>query len=281
MRWIVGLLLVVAAILRGVQLIVEPVTTLASPFARWLLPVEAGVELAFGLLVLSGIYWHRVRWLALFTFVVFAGYSFFQVIGGAVSCGCFGPVKVHPSWTFLLDVGIVAGLSVSMLWRTQVEGVLVAPGLLNRRLLAGSIVAISLIGAMLLMRYAQTRTAQAEGLLTSAENLVILEPEKWVGKPLPIFNAINLDLTQGEWIVVLHRHDCPDCQQAVPRYERLALQRPVALVEVAPYGDFHGSTTGAAHHGRLTNNREWFVKTLVELQLQNGIVLAVKVGHGD
>jgi len=281
MRWVVGLLLVFAAILKGVQLIAEPATTLVGLSARWLSPAQIGVELAFGLLILSGLYWHRVRWLALGTFVVFAGYAFYQAIGGAVSCGCFGPVKVHPWWTFLLDVAIVGGLSTSILRRTQVERASISPGLLHQRVLVGSIVAISLVGAALLMRYAQTRSAQAESLLPSAGNLVILEPEKWVGKSLPIADSIDLDLSQGDWTVLLHRHDCPECQAAVPRYEELALHRRVALVEVPPYEELHALATGAAHRGRLASDRDWFVQTPVELRLQDGIVLAVKSGHGD
>jgi hypothetical protein len=140
--------------------------------------------------------------------------------------------------------------------------------------------AISLLGAALLMRYIQTRSAQADGLLASAGNLVILEPEKWVGRPLPIADVIDLDLSQGDWTVLLHRHDCPDCQEAVPRYEKLAQLQPVALIEVPPYGDFHASTNDAARHGRLKSDREWFVQTPVELRLQDGVVLAVKNGHG-
>jgi hypothetical protein len=200
-----------------------------------------------------------VRWLALGIFVMFAVYALYQAIGGAASCGCFGPVKLHPWWTFFLDVAIAAGLSASILRRTQVERASISPGLLHQRVVVGSIVAISLLGATLLMRYAQTRSAQADGLLASAGNLVILEPEQWVGKPLPIAEAIDVDLAQGEWIVLLHRHDCPDCQAAVPRYEQLALQERVALVEVPPYDDLHVSTTGAAHRGQLSSDREWFV----------------------
>jgi hypothetical protein len=151
---------------------------------------------------------------------------------------------------------------------------------LTHRAIVAGVTAISVLGTAFLMRHMDGRTAQAGDSLTSAGGLVILEPKQWIGKPLPIADAIDLDLAQGEWIVLLHRHDCPDCQAAVPRYERLALQQRVALVEVPPYEELHASTTGAAHRGRLSSDREWFVQTPAELRLQDGVVLAVKSGHG-
>ncbi len=282
MRWVVGLLLVFAAVLKGTQLIAESGAALATAYGRWLMPVQAGVELGIGLLMLSGLYWQQLRWLALLLFTTFATYSLYLALGGTQSCGCFGPVKIHPWWTFLLDVTVVLGLLAAI--RHQQENPTTTPQIANwiyQPAIASLIIAGTVVGIALLVRQGASRAASARVLLSTAGNRVILEPANWVGKPLPIADAIDLDLTQGHWIVLLHRHDCPDCEAAAPRYEELALQQPVALVEIPPYADLHGSATGAAHRARLSNNREWFIKTPVEIQIQDGIVLAVKNGYGD
>jgi len=284
MRWVVGLILVFAATLKAAQLFTDPVTALATDHAHWLVPLHVGLEFGIGLLILSGLYWQQLRWLALLLFTIFAAYSLHLALGGAASCGCFGPVKLHPRWTFMLDLAVVFGLLATIyLGDRRASDQASSPryGHSYYRVVVASIAAISLIGTALLVRHIDGRTAQAGDLLMTAGELVILEPETWVGKPLPIADAIDLDLTHGDWIVLLHRHDCPDCQAAVPRYEELARWEPVALVEVPPYEDHDASTTGAAHRARLTNDREWFVQTPVELRLQDGVVLAVKSGHGD
>lgn len=294
MRWVAGLLLIVTAILKAIQLVSETAATLTSPLGGWLLPMQVGVELGIGLFVLSGLYWRQLRWIALAIFAAFAAYSLSLALVGAASCGCFGPIKVHPWWTFLLDMAIVLGLLVSMR-RSQRESprpfgerlgegsqqqtldctpspILQGSWTFNTQCLTGAVVALSVLSTALLVRYADSRTASADGLLTKAGDLVILEPEKWIGKPLPIAEFIDHDLSRGDWIVLLHRHDCPDCEEAVPHYERLAIARQVALVEVPPYGEPQAAASGAAHCGRLNADREWFVQTPVEIQLTDGVV---------
>jgi len=275
MRWIVGLLLVGAAILKTVQLITEPAATLMSPLGGWLLPIQVGVELGVGLFVLSGLYWRQVRWVALLLFAAFATYSLSLAIGGAASCGCFGPLKVHPWWAFFLDLAVAFGLLISVR-RSQLDsdpgGRWQVPDLANRRTVTAVIVSLSVLSTAVLVRYADRRTVAAGDLLPEAGGLVVLEPNEWIGKPLPIAKFIDLDLSSGTWIVLFHRHDCPDCQEAVPRYEELAIEQQVALVEVPPYGNSQSATSGAALCGRLTEDREWFVQTPVEIQLEDGVV---------
>lgn len=281
MRSLVGLLLVAAAVLKAVQLITEPAAALVDPLGRGLLPVQIGTELALGLLVLSGLYWHKLRWLVLVLFTGFAGYSLYLAVTGATSCGCFGPIRIHPWWMLGLDLAVVAGLLFSTLvGHGEIDPhptgrflMRDAPHRHRRLIVVGATVAT--IIAALLFRYTDQRTAVGEGLV-SAGDLVVLEPEHWIGKRLPIAGAIDLDLSQGEWTILLHRHDCPVCQEQVPHYEqRAAMGERVALVEVPPYGDFerHGNDCSYA---RLQGAHDWFVQTPVELRLKDGVVQAVK-----
>jgi len=100
----------------------------------------------------------------------------------------------------------------------------------------------------------------------------MLQPETWIGKPLPIAEYIDADLSSGDWTILLHRHDCPEFQEAVPRYEDLAYQRNIAIVEMPPYNS-ELVADGPALHARLPDDREWFVQTPVEIQLDDGIVV--------
>jgi hypothetical protein len=116
--------------------------------------------------------------------------------------------------------------------------------------------------------------------------LVILEPEKWIGHPFPLAEHLNpaIDVSTGRWIVVLHQHDCPKCQEAAPKYALLAENLPrtedaprVMLVEVSSHTAGHGE--GAAYYSaKLTDEREWFVETPVEILLKDGAVEDVSTG---
>ncbi len=286
MRWCVGLLLVCAAILKVVQAITEP--ALMHTTGRFYLPLQVCVELGVGMLALAGINWRQLRWTVLLLFAFFAAYSLYLAVSGAASCDCFGPIKVNPWWTFVLDIAVVLCLLFSVRHGREwnVKAIPGATQLVSysagRRTVIASVICVTAICTALLVWYCDHRMASAEGLLKLAGDLVVLEPDQWIGKPLPIARFINLDLSNGKWIVLLHRHDCPICQEEVPRYEQLGRQvfdRHVALVEVPPYGNFDASVSNVCHHARLKDDYEWFVQTPVEIQLQDGIVKATK-SHG-
>ena len=270
MRSLVASLLLIAAILKGAQLVSDPTTSLGSTWDRTLLPLQIAMELGLGLFVLSGLYWRLICWMALLLFTLFAAYSAYLAVNGAASCGCFGLVKIHPWWMFVLDLAVVTGLAWSI-FHSRLQPSL--PTLPQPKLIVAGAVSLAVLAVVVLVRYSDNRAAIAESLLPNAGNLTILEPETWVGQPLPIAAAIDLDLSRGQWIVLLHRHDCPHCQEAVPLYEDVAMQAEgthVALVEVPPYGD--AAAESPCKLGRLKNDREWFVQTPVEIQLIDGIV---------
>lgn len=107
-------LLVGAAVLKAGELLTDPTAALVNPTGRYFLPVEIGVELGVGLLLLSGFYWRTMRWLVIVLFTTFAGHSLYLALNGEASCGSFGPLRMNPRWTFGLDFVVVLGLLISM-----------------------------------------------------------------------------------------------------------------------------------------------------------------------
>jgi hypothetical protein len=283
MRWVAGLLLMLAAALKAVTLVIDPATALVHPLGLYFLPLEIGLEFCVGLLFLSGIYWLKLRWLAAALFTAFSAYSLYLALQGATSCGCFGPVHVNPWWTFGLDLAVVLGLvasrwfdAASMPRALHSRAGLPSQLRSSSRVSVAVVISIGVLIAAALFRYADQRTAMANSISAAQGDLVILEPEKWIGQKLPIAEFIDTDLSSGEWIAVLHRHDCPVCQEAIPRYEQLASEGArIALIELPPYG-FTPSLESACRCCRLKNDREWFVQTPVELCVKDGVVTTVK-----
>jgi hypothetical protein len=121
----------------------------------------------------------------------------------------------------------------------------------------------------------------ADGTFEESAGIVLLEPEKWVGKPAPILKYIDIgkELAMGTWFVVLYHYDCPKCQEALPRYESMARNSQntrVALIAVPPYGDVEFAPVppeSACRVGFLQPAQRWFVTTPAEIILRDGMVM--------
>ena len=287
MRRLIGLLLIVAAGLKVHELFLHPgrvllTSTFVVSWASLLIPVRIGGELSLGLAAFVGVFWNQLRWILFAAFASFACYALFLAIAGLDSCGCFGVVPIHPWWTFVIDVTVLVGL----LWDTRrtrrsmgaVKSMdkLPFPG----HLMLAGIVAVSFGVAVTLAWHVSAQPASSNEGLQVVGDLTILEPADWVGKPLPISDSIDIDVSLGVWGVLLHRHDCPKCQEVMPEYERLASKwqsTGIAFVEVPPHADQREKLAHVAC-GRLTDDREWFTETPVEIQLEDGIVVNASTG---
>ena len=266
---IAGLLLVTAALK-----VVSPAesATLAAAYniPPLLTAVVVHAELALAALLLFGL-WPRKTLLATAAmFGFFGAFSIYRGWAGYESCGCFGAIKVNPWLTAALD-GSMLILAAWAAWRSPAE----YSHETKRFYLAGGVFAFA--GTLA----AAGMIAQAPGSTADVGGLVILEPETWVGKPFPLAThlAPERSFDEGRWTVLLYHHDCPHCQEAVPQYERLATDgndRRVVLIETPPYGVAQ-SPEGAALRARLSDAREWFVQTPVEIRVDEGIVVSASL----
>jgi len=287
-RWALGLLLVAAGILKAHQLATEPVANRDIFSYRWSLTAQVYFELIFGVWLLSGLH-KRLTWLtAVGCFLFFSGVTVYKALSGAATCGCFGKVDVNPWYTLILDVSAVAALLIfrpDLSQRTTVRHY-------RPRLAAATALSLaSCVPAGLAMASYKPATLTAGGEAIGESRFVILEPAKWVGKPFPLLRYIDIGerLSEGKWVVLLHRDGCPDCAEAKTRYRwasaDLMAERGigVAFVGLPRSAKAHGrapvGSDAAVAEGELSaDDREWFVTTPAVACLRDGLVQAAWEG---
>ena len=289
----VALVLLVAAVLKGYQLATEPMLGPGLLDSRWLLIGVVEFELFFGLWLLAGI-WPRLTWVAaLGCFTLFTCVSLYKALSGYATCGCFGRVPVNPWYTSTLDLAIVLSL---LRWRPKGRESLRggwswssscengAIPLSGKR--AAMVLAVWLLVGLptgLAMAAPPPATVLSDaGDIIGNGKIVVLEPEKWIGKRFPLLDYIDIGdkLKEGNWHVLLYHHDCPKCQKTIRDLQEAGGHtdnRRIALIEMPPYGDEHSVFTGSRRiiMGRLNSVREWFAETPLSLMLVNSRILTV------
>ena len=283
-RSLLGLILLTAAALKGYQLATEPVANNGILTSRWFLIAQVEFELMFGLLLLSGLY-KRLMWMV--ALVCFAGFSLvtlYKGLTGAASCGCFGKVEVNPWYTLIFDLGAVTAL---LIFRPNGKHRQCVQFHWFRSAMVAAVALVAGIPGGLAMASYIPAAVTAQGDIIGDGQIVVFEPETWVGKRFPLLKYIDIGdkLAKGKWIVLLYHHDCPQCHEAIPKYEQMAKEMAVAgqadsphiaLIEVPPYGDVPydlRNRNSWCRLGRLSDINEWFVVTstvvsLIEAQVQ-------------
>jgi hypothetical protein len=70
------------------------------------------IEALIGLWLLTGVYPHVARWIALCLFSTLAAASLYLGVRGESSCGCWGRLQVNPWITFAVDISAVIALAL-------------------------------------------------------------------------------------------------------------------------------------------------------------------------
>ena len=267
-RYALAVLLLTASALKCWQLATEPVIGTGLLDSRWLLMATVEFELFLAILLLTNL-WAKPSWaVALACFGLFTCVSVCKALAGHASCGCFGRVPVNPWYTGAMDLAAVGSL---LQWRPK-ESFFTA-----RRATAVLVIwlAVGLSAAYAIVSYKPTTLSDA------GDTTVILKPETWVGKRFPLLSYIDIGdrLRDGKWLIVLYHYRCPDCLDALPKYERLASDlvtrkdgRRIALIEVPPYSDESSVALTKCALGKLHDSKEWFVRTPLEVEIDDGIV---------
>jgi thiol-disulfide isomerase/thioredoxin len=295
---LLGMLLLTAAVLKGWQLLTEPVANSNIWSYRPFLILTVEFELALAIWLLSGLF-KKAAWLAgLLCFSAFSVITLYKAITGADSCGCFGSVHVNP-WITLFAIDLPAVMTLSIFR----PGLSLPPALSFLRNLSlhesgeqesiKNLVKEFLTPMPSAPRFAMTAFLTIATLGISAPILAlneppqitssyeVLEPKTWVGKELPILEHIDIaeSLRKGTWLVLLYHYDCTDCAWAIPMYEQMARDLAgnedflrIALIAVPPYGRGSVSENCPCTLGQLAETKEWFVTTPAVALLSAGKV---------
>ena len=259
----------------------DPATALLNEgvlSSRLAIATIAAIEAAVGLWMVSG-RTSALSWVAAtMVFSVFLVVALQMAIAGEADCGCFGPIRVSPWWTALLDAAALASLlSTRRGTRIPKEGFSarsVGQGLVV--FLVCLIVAVVPIAAV---TYSASRELSPHPGIHDYEGLTLVNPDEWTkGMAFQLAEHIDIgdQLTQGEWTVLFVHHGCPECLELLDRTSRgeLAVAGGLAVVEVPPFGQL--PHLNKCLTGRLTNDRDWFVPTPLRLTLEDGRVATIE-----
>lgn len=271
---IAGLLLATATL--KVLSPAESVTmTVAYNIPPLLTAMVVQVELGLAALLLFGC-WPKRTLLATAVMFAFLGlFSSYREWAGYESCGCFGSFQASPWITAALDVGLLF-LAAWGAWRSPAGN---QYQLKRFRFASGVYAALGLLAAAGMIT--STPSSLSNVAFADASGLIVLEPKAWIGKPFPLAPHLSpkIPLLKGHWTILIHHHDCPHCKDAVLHYERLALaesDQRIVLIETPPYGEIPISEQGAMRT-RLSDSREWFIRTPIEIQVDAGVVVSASL----
>lgn len=272
-------MLLAAATLKAYQVMTDPSLGILHG-SRWLSAGLVGFEIALAWFLLSGVRPRSCRNIALATFVGFACVSLYLAVTGVGSCGCFGSWHVPPGITMAVDL-----LLAFLLWCWQPAFVADQehPYRETLAVLKASILPVAVLVALTGHRLVTLLTESSP-----SDSIMILEPETWIGLRCPLLQHIDIgpSIEHGSWRVVLYHHDCSQCQAVLPRYKQLANENGgsegacrIALIEVPPYSRKTLAPDQSCQHGRLSDEKEWFVTTPAELVLRDGRLVEARIGE--
>jgi hypothetical protein len=283
---LVGLVFCAAALAKGTQLATEPILENDLFSSRALLATFAAAEGTFGLWLLVGLAPRITRALALLWLSALAGVSCARIVGGAAgsACGCFGSWPVTTAQALTFNLLAIAALAVCV---PRSSATATLPGLVLRLgMFAGIAAPTSIYGGVAIANFRASELSDDGELLGDAK-VVALYPQRWVGRELPLLRFIDVgeSLRQGRWIVALVQQGCAKCEAAIEEYEELARrQHPsaglprVAVIQIptasgAPIG--RNGSGSSCLWGQMSPSHRWYVRTPLELSLDEGRVRQV------
>ncbi len=270
-RVLIGSVLIMTAVLKGVSYFTEPNWNADVSIRD---PAIAAVELILAAWLLSGIA-PRASWaFSLLLFSIFAGVALTRALTGQESCGCFGAIEVNPWWTAAFDCAVIALLLACRqdVWATPASGDRARRG--HFALAALAVVVFTAYMTWSMRPY----SAFADSLRGDSGSIARLNPHDWIGKEFPLapFTDLGKQLENGLWRVALVRHDCPKCRALVQNFAHSEFTHErLAVIQIPPYGTIPAISSGPIVQGRLASTREWLVKTPVEIVLESGRVISV------
>jgi len=262
---------------------VVPDGTVLSSRAMTLAAV--GAEFLLGAWLLSGIGAARAATAGRWFFTALFGVALYEALLGRESCGCLGAgIRLNPWYAVGFDlVAVVAFTLVPSRARgsqpTRSRRFAFGAWLTSRSFACVAI-------AILALQLKPSRLTDGGDIIGSG-NLVAVDPQNWVGRPLPLLPYIEGadPLAVGRWVVVFYHHGCSSCKRRIPQFEALARESAAvaqaprfAFVEIPPYAPRVEAATqvdGTGLHVRLNGDRLWALPLPTVLRLEDATVTAL------
>lgn len=284
-RFILGPILLFAAILKGHDIATEASTSSGVLWPRWFSIVLVLTEIIMGVWLLAGVFRARCRLGAIILFAIFTVVSLGEALMGYNSCGCFGAVAVNP-WP-------VAGLDFSALIALVAFPPATACSSVARPTLSTFPPGVVATAVSLVLL-----TAALGGLVhitrfighakITGTPLALLDPEDWIGKRLPLLTYLRADesLAIGSKALLFYHPDCPKCREAVAHYCHLpppfsdGLTARIFLVNLSIQPQHKSmliDEVTCCVAADLDSHKEWVMQTPVLVTLEDGMVTDIRL----
>ncbi len=289
---VIGLVLVVATVLKIHQLLTEPIIS-ESFWQSWeFFLIQIPLELGLGIWLLCGLF-RKAAWvIAVLSFGLFIMITLQLGLAGAESCGCFGRVHVNP-WITLSVIDIPLFLAL-LFFRPKGSKLLPPPWPSAKHFFGVAIPTSVLIGVIipvLIFNKPPNKTDRYE--VVRPEEWTAKEPasqeqtaEKQVIKEWPMLRYIDIanSLRSNIVVVVLYSTECGTCHDAISLYDRMSRDMAgdedsirFAFIEIPPYGSEQDNFIPAdttCLTGRLDPSKDWYnIKTPLVVVIQDSSVV--------
>lgn len=252
------------------QLLTEPIISKGFWESWEFFVMQIPLELGLGIWLLSGLF-RKAAWLvAVLAFGLFMIVTLQKGLSGADSCGCFGKVHVNPWVTFTaIDVSLFLGL---LFFRPRGNKFFPPPWPSAKHFFGVAAPTISLLVVIVVVLIfnkppdvtSRYEVVRPERWTAGKTRPVVHPPNPPVGGPntvrtvidgnsaagsaaemWPLLKYIDIaeSLRKGLVVVLMYHYDCPDCRDAISRYDRACREMvgnddavTIAFIGVPPYG---------------------------------------------
>ena len=168
-------------------------------------------------------------------------------------------------------------------FRESKSGAALAPRLNNEKILAVLLVwfvlVVPALFAMLSLKQSPHAMLGTEFTGSNGKKMILLEPEKWVGKEFPLLSHFAESegsevLQHGTWNVLLIHTDCPKCREMMAELDAQKAEN-VAIVVVPSQPNERVSGT-AFPVFVLDGQNGWFAETPCVVKLSEGMCMTVE-----
>ena len=133
---------------------------------------------------------------------------------------------------------------------------------------------LGLPAAYAMVSYTDT-TLSDVGTIVGDGKIVVLEPERWLGKKFPLESQVDIgqQLMSGTWLVVVYKWSCTTCKEAIAAFTDIPITPTLAFIECPPY-DLRDCRPACDHlvYGHLSDAKQWRVETPLILLIDDGYV---------